>query len=64
MFVSVAPGTPQNSYAGSLPNQVMIKNKVVVVFKVSILLTMFLKTICLTDTCFYKCYCKTCSFFY
>lgn len=43
MFVSVAPGTQQNSYVGSLTNQVMIKNKVVVIFKVNILLDTFLK---------------------
>lgn len=64
MFVSVALGTQQNSYVGSLANQVMIKNKVVVIFIVSILLDKFLKNICHRDMCFYKCHCKTCSFFH
>lgn len=38
MFVSVAAGTQQNSYVGSLTNEVMTENKVVVIFRVSILL--------------------------
>lgn len=60
----VAAGTQQNSYVGSLTNEVMIKNKVVVIFRVSILLDKFLKNICCRHMCFYKCHCKTCSSFY
>lgn len=64
MFVSVAAGTQQNSYVGSLTNEVMTENKVVVIFRVSILLDKFLKNTCCRDMCFYECRCKTCSSFY
>lgn len=64
MFVSVVLGTQQNSHVGSSTNQVMIKNKVVVIFIVSILFDKFFRHISHRDMCFYKCRFKTCSFFH